>query len=199
MKLAYYPDGDVTQFFGENPALYAQFDLAGHNGTDLVRPWGEDLYAIEDAEVVSTVEDPHGYGKNVRLLAVNKNQNGYYNEWVYGHTSKNLVKVGDMVKAGDKIALMGNTGFTISGSTPYWNVNPYRGTHVHLGLRQAKRLKTSGFTYAGSTTRLSIVNYGNGYKGYIDPAPFLTETASNLYQMFRQLLTIKGFLNTLIK
>lgn len=194
MKLSYYPDGDVTQFFGENPALYAQFGIDGHNGIDLVRPHGEPLYAIEDSIVIGVENNPLGYGKNVRLIAKKKNSKGYYNQWVYGHNHENLVKVGDEVKEGDVIATMGNTGFTVSGSTPYWNMNPYAGTHLHLGLRQVK-LDPKGFSYPGSDVKIKVVNYSNGYKGSIDPVPYLVETAGANYNMFRQLLTIKGFLN----
>jgi murein DD-endopeptidase MepM/ murein hydrolase activator NlpD len=61
LKLSYYPTGDVTQWFGENPTLYARFGLAGHNGIDIVRPHGEVMYAIEDGEVVSTEEEPTGF------------------------------------------------------------------------------------------------------------------------------------------
>lgn len=198
MKLAYYPKGDVTQWFGENPKLYAQFDMDGHNGIDLVRPHGDPLIAVEDATVIGVENNPLGYGKNIRLLSKKKNSKGYYNQWVYGHNHENLVKVGDEVKEGDVIATMGNTGFTVSGSTPYWNVNPFAGTHVHFGLRHVKRDET-GFSYPGSDVKIKVVNYKNGYKGSIDPAPYMAETASDLYPMFRQLLTIRGLLNTLKK
>lgn len=196
MKLSYYPNGDVTQFFGENQSLYSQFGLDGHNGIDLVRPHGESLYAIEDGVVVDVKENPLGYGKNVRFISEKKNKNGNLNEWVYGHNHENLVKVGDYVKAGQVIATMGNTGFTVSGSTPYWNINPYAGTHLHLGLREVE-LSTKGFSYENSPIKLRVKNYDNGYKGSIDPTPFLVETASVHYGLFRQLLTLKSLLNHL--
>ena len=46
----------------------------------------------------------HGYGNLIRI----KHANGL--ETYYSHNSKNLVKVGDRVKAGDVIALTGRTG-----------------------------------------------------------------------------------------
>lgn len=201
MSLRYSPEGDLTQLFGENPNLYARFGLKGHNGIDLVRPHGEPLYAIEDGEIISVKNDPGGYGMNVRLLSDSRDEKGLYNEWVYAHTSENLVKVGDKVKAGDLIAKMGNTGFTVSGNTPYWKINPYAGTHLHLGLRKAKRMKTGGFAYEGSKTRISIQNHSNGYKGAVDPVPDIAHLNSKATKaerkMFEQLLTIQSIINSL--
>jgi len=77
------------------------------------------------------------------------------------------------VKEGQAIATMGNTGFVVSGNTPFWKNNPYAGTHLHLGLRYVKRPKTGGWTYPGSKVRLSVVNANNGYKGAVDPIPEL--------------------------
>lgn len=201
LDLRYAPDGDITQFFGENPWLYAQFDMDGHNGIDIVRPWGEPLYAIEDGTVVAVKNDPHGYGKNVKYISDNPDEDGFYNEWVYGHNSENLVKLGDKVKRGQKIALMGNTGFTISGSTPYWKTNPYAGTHVHLGLRKVKKPKRGGWKYEGSDIAVEIQNYNNGYKGCVDPTPTMREIVVEVPDenkvMYKQLLTIKSVINSL--
>ena len=173
LKLSYLPTGDVTQWFGENRTLYARFDLAGHNGIDIVRPHGEVMYAIEDGEVVSVKEEPNGFGKHLRIISDAKDNKGNYREWTYGHNSLNLVKQGDKVKAGQAVALMGNTGFVVSGATPFWQHNPYAGTHVHLGLREVRKTRTGGWSYEGSSLRISVVNSGNGYKGAIDPLPFL--------------------------
>jgi len=133
LSLSYAPDGDLTQKFGENPRLYAQFNLQGHNGIDLVRPHGEPLYAIEDGEIISVNNNPLGYGKNLRIMSDYKNEKGYHREWVYGHNAENLVKVGDKVKAGDLVAYMGNTGFTVSSANAngFWKVNPQRLQRKH--------------------------------------------------------------------
>jgi len=195
MDLRYHPEGDVTQFFGENPALYAEFDMDGHNGIDLVRPWGEHLYATEAGIVISVKENPHGYGKNVRILGNEKDENGYQNQIVYGHNSQNLVKVGDKVFAGQMIALMGNTGFTVSGSTPYWNSNPYAGTHVHFGIRKAK-LDGAGYSYEGSDIKMKVIDYNNGYKGSIDPLPYLQQVENQTDRA--KMLTIISLLNQVI-
>lgn len=167
------PTGDVTQWFGVNAALYAQFGLKGHNGIDIVRPWGSPLLAIEDGEVLEVKFDAGGFGKHVRTIGKNKNINGYYNEWTYGHCSSISVKVGDRVKAGQEIAKMGNTGFVVVSKTPYWATNPYGGTHVHFGLRQLTKPTRGGWTYPESTVRIDVIDYNNGFKGAIDPVPFI--------------------------
>jgi len=50
-------------------------------------------------------------------------------EWVYGHLSEILCKVGDVIKAGDVIGKMGNSGFVVSSqnSGGFWKYNPYAG------------------------------------------------------------------------
>ena len=169
LVLKLHPNGDVSQWFGENPAVYAQFGILGHNGIDIVRPWGEAMYAIESAQVVEVKLEAGGFGKHVRIISTAKNKNGYYHEWTYGHCSSISVNVGDYVTRGQEISKMGNTGFVIVGKAPAWKTNPYAGTHLHLGLREMIKPRKGGWTYPNSTLVLDVVNYGNGYKGAIDP------------------------------
>lgn len=74
-----------------------------HSGSDLKGAAGESVYALWDGEVRMS-QSYYGYG----YLIVIKHSNGL--ETAYGHNSKNLVTVGQRVKAGDKIALCGRTG-----------------------------------------------------------------------------------------
>lgn len=196
--------GDVTQWFGENPALYARFDIKGHNGIDLVRPHGEPLYAIEDGIVVDAKNDPNGYGMHVRIVS-DANTNGRHREWTYGHNSKNYVKIGDKVKGGQHIADMGNTGFVVSNATGngFWPVNPFAGTHLHLGLREVNILKSGGWSYPGSAVSLRTLAYNNGYKGSIDPKPYLLKVQSDApaqnKSIFQSLLRVQDLINRLKK
>ena len=167
------PRGDVTQWFAENPDLYARFGMKYHNGVDIVRPHGEPMYAIEDATVAAVKSDPSGFGKHVRIIS-DEEHNGFHFEWTYGHCSKIHVKVNDKVKAGDHIADMGNTGFVVSGATPFWDINPYKGTHLHFGLRRVVLGAKGGWRYAGSKLPcMSVDKYENGVRGAIDPLPYL--------------------------
>jgi murein DD-endopeptidase MepM/ murein hydrolase activator NlpD len=197
---AYSPRGDVTQYFAENPTLYAHLDLAGHNGIDYVRPHGELMYAIEDAWVVEVRDDAGGFGKHLRLISKNADENGFHREWTYGHNSHNLVKQNDEVKAGQGIAMMGNTGFVVSGHTPFWSNNPYRGTHLHLGLRLVRLLKSGGWSYAGNNLRIQVQNANNGYKGAIDPLPYMlrAERIETNSAIREAQLTVIGLLNKLL-
>lgn len=75
----------------------------GHSGVDLKTKPDDEIHAAFDGEVVFSAKYS-GYGNLIRIL----HGNGL--ETYYSHNSKNLVKVGDRVKAGDVIALTGRTG-----------------------------------------------------------------------------------------
>ena len=75
----------------------------GHSGVDLKTKPDDEIRAAFDGEVVFSAKYA-GYGNLIRIL----HGNGL--ETYYSHNSKNLVKVGDRVKAGDVIALTGRTG-----------------------------------------------------------------------------------------
>jgi len=200
LKQEYYPKGDVTQYFAENPALYSRFGLAYHNGVDYVRPHGSPMYAIEEATVVEVNDHPEGFGRHLRLISTKPDKSGLYREWTYGHCDKILVKQNDIVFEGKHIANMGNTGFVVSNSNGngFWNFNPYAGTHLHLGLRLVKILPTGGWRYPGNNLRLEVLDYENGVRGSIDPAPYLkgSYTSDNV-KMYEQLQGVQKIINSI--
>ncbi len=167
-----YPKGSVTQFFGENPDLYARFGMKAHNGADLVAPHGTPLYAVESGTVVDVRREEDGFGRHLRFITASRN--GVCREWTYGHCNEIFVNVGDRVTAGQTIATMGNTGFVVSSATPFWKTNPFAGTHLHLGLRMVRR-SVDGWSYPKSSIKIEVENYRNGYKGAIDPLPYLQD------------------------
>lgn len=74
-----------------------------HKGVDLAGKEGSDIIAVA-AGVVTWADKRYGYGN---LVEVNHG-NGYVTR--YGHAKEVLVKVGETIKKGQKIAYMGNTG-----------------------------------------------------------------------------------------
>lgn len=193
-----YPDGSVTQWFGENPDLYKRFGLDGHNGHDYVAPHGTPLYAVEDCIVLEVKLSDDGYGKHVRLLSLDRDSNQISREWTYGHCDTISTRQGRIVRAGEQIATMGNTGFVVSGSTPYWKSNPYAGTHLHLGLRMAKVVEKGGWSYPNSPVKMKTQDYDNGYMGGVDPYPFLAGLSQSETRYRKQLLTVVSLLNKFI-
>jgi len=172
MRWAKWPIGDVTQWYGENPRLYANMGLNGHNGIDIVRPHGEHLFAVESGWIVDLKNEQGGYGKHIRILAPINNR-GEYREWTYGHLSEIHVTLGQWINAGQFVAKMGNTGFVVSDSTGngFWDNNPYKGTHLHIGVRDVKH-DNNGWRYDGYGRGVAVLNYDNGRKGALNPLPF---------------------------
>ena len=74
-----------------------------HSGVDLKTKANDEIVAAFDGEVVAS--GPYfGYGNCIRI------KHAYGLETLYSHQSKNLVKKGDKVKAGQVIGLTGRTG-----------------------------------------------------------------------------------------
>jgi len=76
---------------------------AFHKGIDFAGREGAEVTAVASG-VVTWSGDRYGYGQMVEL----NHGNGYVTR--YAHNAENLVNVGDMVKRGDIIARMGDTG-----------------------------------------------------------------------------------------
>lgn len=189
-----YPKGSITQYFGENPNLYRRWGLAFHNGADSVAPHGTPMFAVEDGIVVDVKDSPDGFGTHVRLRS-NKQKDGTYRIWVYGHCSEILCELGQKVKRGDTLAKMGNTGFVVSNSNPWWDYNPFAGTHLHLGVRIVEE-DVNGWKYPGDTMRIKVLNYDNGVKGAVDPMQFLLPGV--VPSDTQKMLTIISLLNQVV-
>ena len=91
--------GHITSRYG-----YRARFRRNHYGIDLKLQVGDTVRAAFSGKIRITKFDRRGYGYYV----VTRHPNGM--ETVYGHLSKFLVKPDQVVKAGDPIALGGNTG-----------------------------------------------------------------------------------------
>ncbi len=75
-----------------------------HEGMDFTAAIGTPIYATGDGVVSEAEYNSGGYGNKIMI------NHGYSYETVYAHLSKIKVKVGQRVKRGEIIGLMGNTG-----------------------------------------------------------------------------------------
>lgn len=98
--------GTITQYFR---SWHKGLDVANHGG-------GAVLAADSGTVVVAGWPDNTGYGNRVMI----EHGNGY--RTLYGHLSKISVVVGQTVKRGDVIGMMGSTGRST-------------GTHLHFEIR----------------------------------------------------------------
>ena len=99
----------LTSFYGERWGRL-------HPGVDLGAPQGTPFTAVAAGKVILCGWNG-GYGNNVMI------DHGDGIVTVYGHASKLLCKEGQLVKAGDRIALTGNTGHSF-------------GAHLHFEVRE---------------------------------------------------------------
>lgn len=101
-------------------------DYADHHGIDLINNAGGacDVIAVADGEVVYVQNGVVGYDEKV-FTAGNfvriKHPNGYYTRYLHMVNNSICVKVGQKVKAGDKLGTEGNTGYSF-------------GTHLHFDV-----------------------------------------------------------------
>ncbi|AWB83656.1 M23 family metallopeptidase [Corynebacterium liangguodongii] len=89
---------------------------AFHAGIDIANSIGTPILAVMDGKVIDS-GPAQGYGQWVRL----QHEDGTIT--VYGHVDTLDVAVGDQVKAGQKIAGMGNRGFS-TGPHLHFEVHP---------------------------------------------------------------------------
>ena len=104
-----------------------------HPAIDIYGPgYGSAVYAANNG----TVQIAHGgctpgyagcNGRRGNYIIINHNNQGYHT--VYMHLASILVKNGQTVARGQKIATMGNTGEVYPAPSSY---SPYSGTHLHF-------------------------------------------------------------------
>lgn len=108
--------GTVTSRYGTREPT--EIISANHKGIDIGANTGTPIYA-SIAGTVTLVSDEGDYGTHVKI----ENEDILT---IYAHCSEILVKEGDKIKKGDKIALVGSTG----NST---------GPHLHFEVRRDNR------------------------------------------------------------
>lgn len=94
--------GWISSYFGKRTDPFTG-KPANHTGIDFAGKHGDNVVAVADG-VVTWSADRYGYGVMVEI----NHGNGYSTR--YAHNSENLVEVGDEVRKGQAVALMGETG-----------------------------------------------------------------------------------------
>ncbi len=123
--LPFRGDFELTQAFGENPAIYRRFNLPGHNGLDWGMPVGEEILAVDEGFVILVKEEAGGFGRHIKIQH-------QWGQSLYAHLSQFKAVLNQPVKQGDVIGLSGNSGFST-------------GPHLHFGMRTKPYEKNDGW------------------------------------------------------
>jgi murein DD-endopeptidase MepM/ murein hydrolase activator NlpD len=108
LKQRVYPQGRpvssgwISSYFGKRTDPFTG-KPANHTGIDFAGKAGAEVVAVADG-VVTWASNRYGYGLMVEI----NHGNGYTTR--YAHNSENLVAIGDEVRKGQVVALMGDTG-----------------------------------------------------------------------------------------
>jgi len=132
-----------AQGFGKNYHLGDNWNAVTGGNSDL----GDPIYTIANGYVHFAANYYSGWGNIVRIW--HQKKDGQIVESFYAHCLEMLVKEGDFVKKGDKIATIGNA------NGAYY-------AHLHFEIREDITLPV-GSGYSDDTT------------GYVDPTKFIKE------------------------
>ncbi len=99
-----------SSFGYRNDPFHGDFRM--HSGVDISGPVGEAIYATGNGTIIEVGHDFFGYGNFVMI------DHGFGYKTRYAHLKEAIVTIGRVVKRGEQIGLMGNTGRS-------------KGPHVH--------------------------------------------------------------------
>ncbi|MPM11634.1 hypothetical protein SDC9_57982 [bioreactor metagenome] len=123
----------LSSGFGWRQNPFSRAGSQFHPGIDFAGRIGTPIYATGDGVVIDPHSPMSGYG-NVIVI-----DHGFGFKTLYAHLSKKLVKFGDVVKRGQIIGLLGNTG-------------PSTGPHLHYEVwRNEQKVNPVNYIYSGFT------------------------------------------------
>lgn len=160
------PYGDKTYL---NAYKRLGWDLAYHNGSDLTnsiktaRAYGTPVISAQKGRVQKVFWDSPMSTKGNGIIIEGE---PFTDDWgqkrllctIYWHLSAIEVKAGDLVKEGQVIGRLGNSGFVIGGKT-----NPTAGTHIHFMV----------CSYIEKDGKWQLEFPNNGVHGAVDPLIWL--------------------------
>lgn len=154
----------VSQMFGVNKDTYSWLNIPGHNGIDIPGKYGEPILACHDGIVVDVSFD-RSRSRGMGVVVQGDLGNFMIIQTTYWHLSEINVGLNQVVKTGQIIGKMGNTGFVFPEPN---SMCPHCGTHLHFGVGLYKNGKP----------------LFSEYKKYQDPVPFLFKEGDRLPVIF---------------
>ncbi|MFE2282043.1 M23 family metallopeptidase [Streptomyces sp. NPDC059454] len=127
----------LSASFAQNGGMWA----SKHSGQDYAVPTGTPVVATHGGTVVKAGPNGAGDGPAYGNAVVIKHGNGTYSQ--YAHLSQVDVKIGQIVKTGQKIALSGNTG---NSSGPHLHFEIRTTPNYGSAVDPAKFLRAHGVT-----------------------------------------------------
>lgn len=125
-------------------------DRPSHKGLDIVGDDSRDVRTpvagfVKSSTMITNKSDPTWeWGNYVRVDDANGNR------LFFCHMASRSVKVGDYVKPGDKLGVMGNTGYSFGAHTHFEVRKPDGRTNLnpaeYLGIKNAKGTYTEGMS-----------------------------------------------------
>lgn len=133
----------ITQKFGENPNFYRKYGLKGHNGVDFRTKFSDTPLGRRE---IYAVDD----GTVTKVVRAKLGGYGTYVQILHEDGSMTIYghQYNPHVVVGQRV----KAGQVIGISD---NTGDSTGPHLHFGYRRA------------------LPNMDNGYKGYVDPLPYL--------------------------
>ena len=135
-----------------DPATYGQFGFTRHNGQDVPHGTRSEIRAPFDFEVTQVLWQPNGGGHVIGIVSQERFDGPKgaqcYVQIDFMHNAKNLLAPGYKGKAGEIVAIAGNSGFST-------------GPHCHIRHKWMKR----------SGTRLVDVEKNDAQNSF-DPTPY---------------------------
>ncbi len=155
----------ITQLFGVTSASKRLYKSGSHSGVDFRAAVGTSVYAMTSGVVIGTGDtDIYCKGASFGKWVFIKYNNGLSS--TYGHLSVISTKVGQTVKAGDLVALSGNTGHTT-------------GPHLHVTVYASDGVKVDSVPSISCNGKTFIMPIAAA-SSYLDPMLYLPSATATM-------------------
>ena len=180
----------VNQVWGVKRDIYHQFGFSVHNGIDLALVRGQLIRSPFDCTVTKIGFETGGSGNYICLVSDNEydwdDGKKAHVEVIFMHLRSTIARVGDSLKAGDRAARGGNTGFS-------------SGPHTHMACKRVVKVSGAFFTVDSNEANNTFdqQSYFNGiYASRAQPRRFglpgLIGSLTKLSQLLKQRWDRKG-------